>query len=1472
VRSLAALLAVTLALAAFPAGAVADGTPLTPLATQHVFGGAVGVGNTLAASNGQINEVLLPGGSDATITTQKMDPDATVVQAFLVWSATFDPASGVPLDNNADFTLPNGQRFSNLSINQPVPGETLSPLNACTTRTHQFEDGQTLGMFECRREVTFLLQQLGAGGAVGTYNVDNVNAFLCTDTFDERCQAGWAGWGIIVLWQSPTEPVKRDLVVYDGFFAVDEQSDPGFPFSSGVGPAFDINGFTIGPTADGEITFLAWEGDAQLGVPPQNLFPVGDPLRCNDGKCVDSILVHTNSNTTNVALHDAANPPGNLMNGSDNAGGGPHPGVDIDTFDLGPGGLNVLRAGDTHLFVQPVSGDGVPDDGSGGSGELFLLGMTLVSVDTFSPRFVNNNTEKVVLEPVAGDGETLHYILRVGNDGSASATNVKIRDQLEAGVAYVPGSTTNTCGVNSADVGGTSPVLQGTGLNVGTLAINAHCEVRFNATIDNNVPDGTLLQNFFTVAADGVPPILIGPANTQVQAAQLGQPTKTVSVSGGGQPSQGSTLVYDVHIPNPGARNAPNVSLVDIIPTQLQGLQVLSFPSGAVNASTATQVDITNITIPAGGAVDVVFQASIKQGTPTGTQISNQGQVNQPSLQSPLLTDDPSTAAPHDPTVITVASGISLAGSTKTAVDVNGGRFQPGDVVRFTVHVNKSGSASTVVDLTDSLPAHMNSCAVVSVPAGAFANCSGGGANGDGQVTGSFAVASGTVTGDFVFTAILDATAPDGFSLVNTAHLSPEIDASFAVDVSSAPLIVFARPDFTTSTKTVNDVNGGDPRPNDILAYTITVTNTGSVPATNLVVTDAVPSQLVNVVPADGGVVTGAAGEQSIAWTLASLAVGASATFHFSANIAPLTPDGTRISNSALIHADAPAQDFTTPPAVVVVKASPTFAVTKTVSDLNGPPFRPGDIVRYSIVVSNSGDGVGTNVVVRDTLDPSFSSATTNNGGRVVGGDVVFDASTVAALASIAPGASVTLTFDAQLLGVLPNGTVVANQARTTSDQVTVAVLSDDPTTAAANDPTKFSVTSQAVLAMKKTFVDDNAGALLPGDTVTYTLAIDDTGNAPATGVVVTDTLDSRLTFVQSPDGGSASGQTVTFPAKTVVPGTTTILRFQVRIATGLANGTTIPNQASAISPVAASTLSDDPNTAAPNDPTVMTVVSRPVFDTTTKTVVDTTSSARFTPGDHVRYTITIPNTGSENGTGVVVTDAVPTALVNIVPGQGGAVTSSGGAGGGASVQWNLGTVNFGATVTLTIDADIKRPLADATVVDNQATVSGSNFANVLSDDPSTPAPQDPTRFVVTSKPHLVVQKTFTDVNGGVVAPGDTLIYAITLRSDGGRDAQTVTLTDVIDSRFTNVVAQDGGVLSAAGAGNSGTSRGASPTSPSTPPPPCTSRSTSKRRCRTVLWYQTKRSPRSPRPTCPVRRSPRTTRTPRCRTIPPWCR
>jgi|GEM_PF-2346317 len=92
-----------------------------------------------------------------------------------------------------------------------------------------------------------------------------------------------------------------------------------------------------------------------------------------------------------------------------------------------------------------------------------------------------------------------------------------------------------------------------------------------------------------------------------------------------------------------------------------------------------------------------------------------------------------------------------------------------------------------------------------------------------------------------------------------------------------------------------------------------------------------------------------------------------------------------------------------------------------------------------------------------------------------------------------------------------------------------------------------FNVTAQPALTIA---MQDNADPVNANDQVTYTITYGNTGLAPATGVVVTETLPSSLTFVSATGGGTYSaatgtvtwnvgtlgvqttGQTVTFIAK----------------------------------------------------------------------------------------------------------------------------------------------------------------------------------------------------------------------------------------------------------------------------------------------------------------------------------------------------
>jgi len=161
------------------------------------------------------------------------------------------------------------------------------------------------------------------------------------------------------------------------------------------------------------------------------------------------------------------------------------------------------------------------------------------------------------------------------------------------------------------------------------------------------------------------------------------------------------------------------------------------------------------------------------------------------------------------------------------------------------------------------------------------------------------------------------------------------------------------KPDFTTSTKSVSDVNGGVVAAGDDLEYTIVVANTGNDDSAGTVVTDVVPAGLTYVpgsLKVTSGPNTGALTDQpgddvgeysasnhtvtvrvgtgATASAGGSVAIGATTTVVFRAKINPTTYG--LISNQALIGAGGK-------------RGSPT-ASTQTDGNANGPGAPPTTI------------------------------------------------------------------------------------------------------------------------------------------------------------------------------------------------------------------------------------------------------------------------------------------------------------------------------------------------------------------------------------------------------------------------------------------------------------------------------------------------------------------------------------------------
>src|SRR5260221_8934046 len=126
------------------------------------------------------------------------------------------------------------------------------------------------------------------------------------------------------------------------------------------------------------------------------------------------------------------------------------------------------------------------------------------------------------------------------------------------------------------------------------------------------------------------------------------------------------------------------------------------------------------------------------------------------------------------------------------------------------------------------------------------------------------------------------------------------------------------------------------------------------------------------------------------------------------------------------------------------------------------------------------------------------------------------------------------------------NGRVIHNKSSNIDSVETAPTAGVDDTTTVGSSPT---------LNISKSDGPDPVNA---GSNITYTISYSNSGNANATGVVITDTIPANTAFVSATGGGTLAAGVVTWNIGGLAVGASSTVTLVVSVNSPLANGTVI--------------------------------------------------------------------------------------------------------------------------------------------------------------------------------------------------------------------------------------------------------------------------------------------------------------------------
>jgi uncharacterized repeat protein (TIGR01451 family) len=651
-------------------------------------------------------------------------------------------------------------------------------------------------------------------------------------------------------------------------------------------------------------------------------------------------------------------------------------------------------------------------------------------------------------------GTDVTYSITVTNNGPSDAQNIQTSD--------LPPPQTSFVSFNGP-------------ANGSTLAVGASLTYTLVLHVNPGAPDGSTLTNEADVTSDTPDSDTTNNSfmvNSTVQSSADLALTKTGPASA----LAGTQVTYTLSVANNGPSDAQNVMISDTLPAGE------TFVSASTGTGTGTSYSSGNLgTLTAGGSVTIALVAAVNGSTANGTILTNTAAASSTTSDS-NATNNTDT---FDTTVTVPQADLAI---TK----VGPATVQAGNQITYTLSLTNNGpNDAQGVSVTDTLPAGES-----------FVSASEGSGSGTSftDSIGTFAAgASRTVT----IVALVNATTPVGTDLANMAAISATTSDSFPLNNG---FTFHTTVTSLTADVAVTKVGPATVTPGTQITYTLTVTNTGPASATNVSLTDTLPTGETFVSASEGS-----GSGTSFTDSIGTLAFAVSRTITLVAQVSPAVAGGTLLHNSATVSTSTSESSTANNTATFDTTVNPPqadVALTKT-----GPATAAaGTQITYTLSLTNNGPSDSQGVTLVDTLPTgeTFVSASEGTGSGTNFSD---------SIGTLAAGASRTVTLvaaiSASASGTLNNSAAIT---ATTGD-------ANSGNNTATFDTTVTAVTQNADLRITKS---DGVTTVAPGDTDTYTIVVTNLGPGSVTGATISDAfpLDFEGATYTSIASGGATGNT----------------------------------------------------------------------------------------------------------------------------------------------------------------------------------------------------------------------------------------------------------------------------------------------------------------------------------------------------------